>query len=125
MAHVSSSKKLHIAEVTAEDLKRHMEAGGDLMVINVLDKKYFDDCHIKGSMSVPLDDLKSQAASWDKNKKIVVYCASYQCSASREAFKLLDEMGFTNIAAYEGGMKEWHEKGYPTQGACQMDYLNS
>lgn len=121
MAH--ESKPLNIAEVTAEDLKQHMQRGNGLTVINVLESKFYDDCRIKGSINVPYNQLKERAQKWDTNKRIVVYCAHYQCSASRQAFKLLDEMGFVNVAAYEGGMREWFQKGFECEGACHMDYL--
>jgi rhodanese-related sulfurtransferase len=123
MAPRLSSGFLNIAEVTADDLKAHMETGSSLMVINVLDKQSYDDCRIKGSINVPLAHLKDQAAQWNKNQRMVLYAAHYKSSTAREAFQILDELGFTNIATYEGGMREWLAKRFPSEGACQMDYL--
>ena len=31
-----------------------------LVVINVLDQKYYDDCHIKGSINIPFDEFENQ-----------------------------------------------------------------
>jgi rhodanese-related sulfurtransferase len=123
MAPRVSSGFLNIAEVTADDLKAHMETGSSLIVINVLDKQWYDDCRIKGSINVPLAHLKERAATWNKNQRMVLYAAQYKSSAARDAFQILDDMGFTNIATYEGGMREWFAKRFPTEGACQMDYL--
>ena len=106
-------------KIKAEQLKVKMEANKTLEVINVLSEENYKKCHIKGSTSVPLVRLKDSVAVFDKNKEIVVYCASYDCKASQQAYKLLEELGFTNIAAYEGGTKEWKEKGFETAGeAC-------
>ncbi len=111
-----------IHQMTCDELKAKMDAG-EALVVNVLDSEHFNDCHIAGTTSVPLEGLKQACADWDKDKKIVVYCASYMCSASKDAAKLLTSEGFTKVCAYEGGTKEWKEKGFPCEGACEMDYL--
>ena len=112
-----------VKNITAEDLKKHMNKSYDLLVINVLSKESFDDCRIKGSLHVDLKDIPKAAERWNKNQEMVVYCASYQCSASKEAFLKLKELGFTNISAYEGGVKEWKQKGFSLVGPCKADYL--
>jgi len=110
-------------KICAEKLKSKMEKNPGLMIINVLDKKYYDDCHIKGTINVPVNELKMNAKSWDKNKEIILYCASYKCPKSMEAYKILKKLGFKKTHLYEGGMKEWVEKGFPKEGSCKMDYL--
>lgn len=91
----------------------------DLVVINVLDKELYEDCHIKGSVNVALDQLEQFAAGLDKeNAEIVVYCSNYQCSASETAAKKLQELGCKHVAVYEGGMAEWHQQNRAHEGAC-------
>lgn len=111
-----------IRTISAEDLRKKIERGV-VDIINVLAKEYFDDCHITGSRHVPFDELSSRAQEWDKDKSIVVYCAKYECDASRQAFKQLSALGFENVWAYEGGMKEWKQKGFACQGSCSKEYL--
>ncbi len=95
----------------------------NVIVVNVLSKDTFDDCRIKGSINVPFDDLGEYAQNIDQNQKIVVYCASYSCPVSRKAWHLLHDMHFKRVYAYEGGIAEWRQKGFPTEGECLMDYL--
>ena len=95
-----------------------------LLVINALRKQYYKDCHILGSINVSLDDLGAYAQKLDKSTPIVVYCASYSCPVSRKAWHILNDLGFTNVRAYEGGMAEWTQKGYLAKGACQEEYLS-
>lgn len=107
------------------DLLREEDSMNDtLIVINVLSKDTYDDCHIDGSVNVPSDHLESYVKSFDKNRPIVVYCASYVCPASRNAWEFLKTLGFANVSAYEGGMAEWFQKGFPAQGACKADYIS-
>ncbi len=101
-----------------------MEHKQKLLMINVLKKDYFNDCRIKGSVNVSVEDLKLYVDALDRTQPIVVYCSNYQCNASREAWYTLDEMGFSNLWAYEGGLAEWKQAGLPTDGPCVLGYLH-
>ena len=109
--------------INAEQLKAMMDKDASLKVINVLFREYYDDCHIKGSESVPLSDIKQHAQDWDRDLPVVVYCSLPGCPASHEAAKMLVDMGFKKVYDHEGGMKEWRAMGYPSEGPCEKDYL--
>lgn len=111
-----------IKQMTAEQLEDRLGEAG-LLVINVLPKDVYDDCRIRGSLNVPLAELDAAAEKWNKDQEIVVYCASYKCDASKKGYKMLVDKGFTNVMAYEGGTKEWKEKGYAIAGECTAEYL--
>jgi len=113
-----------IKTITAEELRHEMATSMGLHVINVLSRESYEDCRIKGSLHVDLKDIEKASEAWSKDSHIVVYCANYQCNASKEAYLILEKKGFTNVAAYEGGVQEWHEKKYPTRGPCKAAFLN-
>ncbi len=95
-----------------------------LVVVNVLDKKHYDDCHITGSVQVSMDQLESFANTLDKERSdVIFYCSNYMCSASGFAVKKFMDLGFKHVAAYEGGTAEWHQMGLPTEGPAQEAYL--
>ncbi len=91
-------------------------------MVNVLDKKYFDDCRIAGSVNVVWDDLEKYAQdNWDKDTtQIISYCANYKCLASGESAVMLKNLGFKNVWAYEGGTAEWKHLGYLIEGPCTI-----
>ena len=93
------------------------------MVINVLARKYAEDCRIKGSIAVPFEELEQFVEKMPRETEIIVYCARYNCPKSREAWHKLNQLGFTKVRAYEGGMQEWRLKGLPSEGLCEMPYL--
>lgn len=124
--------------LTALQLKDMLAANGgvadgeqtDLVIVNVLGKNLHDDCHIAGSINVPLTQWgfcavakEWEAKGWHTSKTFVVYCALHECDASEKAYYMLKGMGFNNVFAYEGGIREWHLLGYPTTGPCSFDYL--
>lgn len=107
--------------ISASDVQSKVTSGAH--VINVLSPKTYADAHIKGSMNIPLKQLRTRAGQFDKDQTLVVYCASSTCDASHKAAKILNRAGFHNVFVYEGGMKDWHDKGFATAGPCKMRYL--
>jgi len=95
----------------------------ELLVINVLDKELFNDCRIKGSVNVPFEHLEDFARKLDKDTHIVVYCSNYRCTASFLGVRMLRQMGFKDVWAYEAGIAEWHQKRLPVEGPCRQPYL--
>lgn len=110
-------------EISADDLLRCMTHCNDVLVVNVLGRRFWEDARIKGSICAPLKELEQEAKKWDKNQKIVVYCACKQCDASAKAYKLLKGMGFKKVLAYEGGIREWYRNQLPCDGPCKYEYL--
>lgn len=111
--------------IEADALKDAMNSDPDLTVINVLPQVLHNDCHIDGSINVPLKELVEAAHAWPKDKKIVVYCALTECDAGEKAYILLSCLGFTDVTDYEGGIKEWFQLGYPTVGPAASDFLHT
>jgi len=104
------------------DAKKVTPSG--VVVINVLEKKLYDDCHIQGSVSVPFEGLEQYVQqNLDKNTEIVLYCSNYMCSASGQGCKRLKRLGFDKVYAYEGGTAEWYQHQLPVEGPCTAGYL--
>ncbi|MBM17474.1 MAG: hypothetical protein CL947_00210 [Epsilonproteobacteria bacterium] len=94
-----------------------------LVVINVLDQKYYDDCHIKGSINIPFDEFENQLQKLDKKDSYVFYCSNYACTAAPFSAEIMKKAGFNQVYVYHGGIVEWYQKKYPYQGPAKLDYL--
>lgn len=115
-----------IPSCSCERAAAKAEKKSGLYVINVLDKDLYDDCHLKGSINVPYEQLEKFVQDLDKDSsEIVVYCSNYMCSTSGVAAKQLAQMGFKHVWAYEGGTAEWHQMGLPVEGPCKNSYLSN
>lgn len=93
-----------------------------VLVVNVLSKNLYDDCHIPGSIQVDFNDIVKASDKWSKNTKIIVYCANYSCSASASAVRSLREKGF-DAYEYAAGMAGWKQAGFPVEGSAVSPYL--
>jgi rhodanese-related sulfurtransferase len=83
------------------------------IVFEALDQKYFDHGHLPGARMMPPAEIAATAANHvgGKQTPIVVYCASDTCANSHEAARELATLGYTNVAVYPGGKKDWAEAG--------------
>jgi len=78
-----------------------------------------------GSKPAGIDELKKAVAGVPKTRQIVLYCGCCpwnQCPNMRPAFRVLREMGFTDVKALEiptNMRTDWIEKGYPVERASQ------
>ena len=99
------------------------EKKSGLVVINVLDKDTYEDCHIAGSINIPFDSIDAALSTIEKDAEVVFYCSNPMCSASGYAATQFQKAGFENVSVYEGGTAEWYQKGLPVEGASCSDYL--
>lgn len=86
-------------------------------VVDVRTAGEYQLAHVPGAINVPVDQVQSTAASWDRNGTFVVYCQTG--GRSTEAVKVLESMGFTHILHFDKGMNAWTgatDKGQPTSG---------
>jgi rhodanese-related sulfurtransferase len=68
--------------------------------------------HVPGAISLNEDRwnelLPQFLAAWSPDKKVVVYCSSLSCNASREvARRLRKEAQLQNVFVLEGGWEAW------------------
>jgi rhodanese-related sulfurtransferase len=75
------------------------------------DEEFAGD-HVPGALSLNEDRwnelLPQFLAAWSPEKKIVIYCSSQSCNASREvAHRLRNEAQLPNVFVLKGGWEEW------------------
>ncbi len=102
--------------ITRDELKRRMDDREDLVLVEVLAPEYFNDYHLPGAINVPMDEHFEEAiqdAIGQKDRPVVVYCYSAECSASPEAAARMSDLGYTNVLHYAAGKTDWRRAGYP------------
>ena len=82
----------------------------------IVDARGSGDEAIKGAifLGAQAEDKEIHKKLIDKAAKIIVYCGSVSCPASMTLAERLIGLGYTNIAHYAGGIKEWTENSKPT-----------
>jgi len=100
-----------VAETTSdmqvEELKRRLDAGEDLFVLDVREPHEYQICNIKGHL-IPLGDLPKRVGELDPSRNIVAHCRSGVRSA--KAVDFLRQAGFKNVRNLAGGILAWADR---------------
>ena len=99
-------------KIFAEGLKKKMELGEDIQVIDVLSEKSYKNRHLPGAVNIPYRDIAKRRDEIGTDKEIIVYCNDKNCDASPIAAKKLVKMGFEDVRDFDGGLLEWGQAGY-------------
>jgi rhodanese-related sulfurtransferase len=84
-----------------------------VVILDVRPPEEFEAGHIRGAVSVPLNDLKRRLAKLPKRKEIVAYCRGPYCLLSVHAVEVLRSRGF-RARRLADGFPEWRGAGLPT-----------
>lgn len=90
---------------------------GKATLVEALPEKYWREGRLPGARHLPHDQVRRLAPGVlpDRGAEIVVYCASATCQNSHIAARVLEQMGYTNVAVYAGGKQDWQEAGLPVE----------
>ena len=101
------------ATITRQDVAARIERG-DVTVAEALPQSYWEDGHLPTAISLPhdADDATIAAALPDRNRAVIVYCANAACPNSGILARRLEQLGYADVAAYEGGKQDWIEAGF-------------
>lgn len=86
-------KDSKIEHVDCKDLVRRLQ-GGKVTLIDVRPKKEYDDDHIPGASSIPLEELEEHLSSLSPDQEIIAYCRGRYCLLSVEAVSILKKKGY-------------------------------
>ena len=88
---------------------------GNVIWVDARPDEEFARDHVPGALSLNEDRwnelLPQFLAVWSPGKKVVVYCSSLSCNASREvARRLRKEAQLSDVFVLEGGWEAWLKK---------------
>lgn len=98
--------------LTAQQLALAIDAGEDVTLVDVRTRDEYDCGHLAGAVWVPRGMLEFQAGAGKlggTDSRLVVYCKKDGRAAL--AVRTLAQLGFTDVAYLEGGLKTWVESG--------------
>ena len=94
-----------IERITAGSLAERLRAPDPPMLIDVRAPGEWAERRIEAAVNLPLSRLPEQMGTLDRDRSIVVHCASGYRSAIAASFLKRD--GFANVADLVGGLPAW------------------
>lgn len=99
-----------IRNISADDLRKWIESGKSLGIVDVSNPGVCELEHIQGAICVPMNHLEEVRSRFELTRPLVVYCADNQCNSSLYAAEELQKMGFREVYELGGGLAAWRGK---------------
>ncbi|MEN1970092.1 metalloregulator ArsR/SmtB family transcription factor [Lentibacillus sp. N15] len=93
--------------VSLSELKDRMKKG-EVLLLDVRPKEEYENAHISGAVSIPVEELREKLSSLPTNREVVAYCRGPYCLMSVEAVELLRSKGI-NAYRLEKSVQDWNE----------------
>jgi sulfur-carrier protein adenylyltransferase/sulfurtransferase len=94
--------------ISVQELKRKMDAGDNLALIDVREPFEFEIARIDGAQLIPLQELPNRLGDLARDQEMVIHCHSGTRSA--QAVRLLRREGFTRVYNLDGGIDSWSDE---------------
>ena len=96
-------------EITATELKKRMDAGDDIQLIDVRQPDEYAFAKIEGAKLIPLGQIVQRMDEIDENRETVIHCKAGGRSA--KAIEALQRAGFKgNLTNMKGGITAWSDE---------------
>jgi rhodanese-related sulfurtransferase len=117
LANAGSKEKLgQVSRISAEQLKKLMDEGADVVIVDTQDERIYHLGHIKGAINLSWAPTIREPIHLPRGKLLILYCGCIDEEASEDvASQLTKEWGYKNIKVLEGGFLRWLKLGYPTE----------
>ena len=102
--------------ITRDDLHTRITSGHATVVVEAWGAGYYADAHLPGAINIPAGQVDRLAPALlpAREATVVVYCSG-SCSSAESVARRLEELGYRDVAVYEGGKEDWVEHGLPVE----------
>jgi len=110
---VQAARK-HVKETNVPDVKRRMDAGEQMILVDVREDREWAKGHLPGAVHMGRGVIERdiEQSIPDTKTKLVLYCGGgFRSVLVAES---LQKMGYTNVESMDGGWRGWTEAGLPT-----------
>lgn len=94
-------------EIDVQELKSALDAGDDLVLLDVREGWEHALVHLPGAVHIPLGQLGARLGDLQPERPHVVYC--HHGIRSLRAVMALAEHGFQNVRSLRGGIDRWSQ----------------
>ena len=110
-------RKLRIARITPEELKRRMDAREDVIVVDLRHSLEYDaePQTIYGAVHMDPADLEEAIEVIPRDREIVLFCSCPNEATAAQMALRLRSRGITRIRPLAEGLDGWRKRGFPMQ----------
>ena len=107
--------QLRMARITPEELKRKLEEGENVAVVDLRHPLDFlpEPYTIPGAIRIPMEELQARNQEIPRDRDVVLYCTCPNEATSAMTALQLRQLGVTRVRPLEGGYFTWRKLGFP------------
>ncbi len=102
-----SNVKNGIPQISVQELKRRLDAGEDVQLIDVREPYEYQIAQIGGKL-IPQNDVPQRLSEIDASREVVVHCRSG--ARSQRIAEFLKQNGYSRVANLAGGILAWSDE---------------
>jgi adenylyltransferase/sulfurtransferase len=96
-----------IPQLSVKELKRRLDAGEDVFILDVREPFEYQIANIGGKL-IPQNDVPQRLAEIDREREIVVHCKSG--GRSQRIAEFLSQAGYAKVVNLAGGILAWADE---------------
>ena len=112
---IVNDAKSRVKETNVAEVKKRMDAGEKLTLVDVREDNEWNKGHIAGAVHLGKGIIERDIEGMVPNKEqeIILYCGGgFRSALAADALK---KMGYANAVSMDGGWRGWNEQGFPTE----------
>jgi membrane protein DedA with SNARE-associated domain/rhodanese-related sulfurtransferase len=117
----ASRNDVSVVRLSVQELSAMMESGQGVLLLDVRQKKLWEQERIIGSSAYESIDWTAPSMGAYRNSPVVVYCDCPSEVSAVIAFRKLRSMGFNQVFPLGGGLSAWRQAGYEIERARALD----
>jgi membrane protein DedA with SNARE-associated domain/rhodanese-related sulfurtransferase len=108
-------KKLIAARLEPEELKKQLDAGEDVYIIDLRHPLELvpDPFTLPGAIHFSPDDLRARGSEIPRDRDIVLFCSCPSEATAAKTAMTLHKLGLVRVRPLRGGYDEWKRLGFP------------
>ena len=112
---LAEEAKSHVKETNVDEVKKRIDRGEKLTLIDVREDSEFAKGHLPGAIHLSKGVIERDIENTfpDSGKELILYCGGGFRSAL--AAENLQRMGYKNVLSMDGGWRGWTEKKFPVE----------
>ena len=112
----ASHGREEIDYIGPDRVKALLDGGEKILFIDIRPVKDYQAKRIPGSRSIPFQEFEKRVNEVPRAGRIVIYCECKPGSDDAEAFFLLRDNGYRNVAVMEEGFPGWLRRKFASEG---------
>lgn len=107
--------KSRVKETNVAEIKKRMDAGETLTIVDVREDNEWNNGHIKGAIHLGKGIIERDIEKTipNKDQEIILYCGGgFRSALTADNLK---KMGYKKPVSMDGGWRGWNEQGFPTE----------